>query len=396
MKLLSIFSVVVLAAALACSKTPSTRESQYEPTPAEATFYTCPMHTEVRAPEPGQCPMCGMDLVKIDPAVAGESAMQFDPQRLQKIGVKISPVTRGPLALVVRGEGRVVYDELKQAAVSVWVDGRVEELLVSRVGQAVQRGQPLFRFYSPELIAAQQELLAAPPSARPLLRQRLLRLGMASADIDAVIERGKIIPSIVVVAPVSGAIRQRNVGAGEAIAANTPALTIAPSANVIVEADFFEADAALIRRGDMATLLSPTLGGQSFGGRIAEIYPALDSETRTLRGRIDITDAASPLRPEAFVAVNVAVDLGERLTAPRDAVVIAGDRRVVFVDRGAGRLEPRDVQTGIVAGERVEILSGLMVGESVVASGTFLIASESRLRYATTFWRGVTEFGHEH
>lgn len=392
---------VLVTMALACTNQP--RPAPKMPAPEHTqgvAYYTCPMHPSVRATQPGACPICGMDLVKIDPTISGEAALQFDPLRLQKIGVKMATVVEERLQMTVRGEGRVRYDEVKEVAISVWVDGRVEQLLVSRVGQAVQRGQGLFRFYSPDLIAAQQELLAAPDSLRPVLRQRLLRLGMTLADVDAILAQGKVKPTVIVAAPLAGVIRRREVETGAAIAANMPAMTIAPSANIIVEAAFFEGDAAYVRRGDLVLMLSPVLPGQTWTGRIAELYPALDPETRALRARIEIVGDHTGLRPEAFVAVNAQADLGMRLTVPRDAIVLAGDRRVVFVDHGQGQIEPRDVQTGVVAGDRVEILSGLMIGETVVAAGTFLIASESRLRYATTFWQGVSSgnlgASHEH
>jgi Cu(I)/Ag(I) efflux system membrane fusion protein len=161
---------------------------------------------------------------------------------------------------------------------------------------------------------------------------------------------------------------------------------IAPLDRVWVDAQAFESDVALLRVGQTARVRGPTLPERGIDARVAWVYPSLDAVARTSRARLTLANPDFALRPGLWVEVELRIDLGERLHVPASAVIHSGARRVVFVDRGEGRLEPRDVEIGAAAGRSIEIVSGLVAGERVVSAGNFLIAAESRLQSALEQW----------
>jgi len=332
-------------------------------------------------------------------SVAGE--VRIDPARLQQIGVRFASVERRPLERIIRATGTIVWDETKLVDVSLKVRGWVRELFADALGARIAAGDPLFTVYSPELYAAQSEYLealraqtaaratASPDRADGLVRAARARLrlwDLAEADVAALVARGEPLEAVPVRARASGFLIEKNVVAGGAIEPGVRLFRIAPLERVWIDAQVFESDAPLLRVGQSAIVRAPSLPGRGLEARVAYVYPSLDPETRTARARLELVNPDPALRPEMWVEVELRVDLGARLQVPASAVLYAGARRVVFVDRGEGRLEPRDVETGVTTAESVEILSGLEPGERVVAAGNFLIAAESRLQSALEQW----------
>ena len=337
-----------------------------------------------------------------EPARATEAGeVRIDPARLQQIGVRFANVERGPLAHTIRATGTVVWDETKLVDVSLKVRGWVRELFADAQGARVSAGEPLFTVYSPELYAAQLEYLdalraqtaaratGAPDRADGLVRAARARLRLwdvADADVAALEARGQPLEAVPVRAPASGFLIDKTVVAGGAIEPGMRLFRIAPLERVWVDVQVFESDARLLSVGQVATLRAPSLPANGLEARVTYVYPALDAATRTARARLELANPVQALRPETWVEVELRVDLGPRLHVPASAVLYAGERRVVFVDRGEGRLAPRSVETGLVTSDGVEIVSGLEAGERVVASGNFLIAAESRLESALEQW----------
>ena len=331
--------------------------------------------------------------------VAGE--VRVDPARLQQIGVRFATVERAPLERIIRGTGTVAWDETKLVDVSLKVRGWVRELFADAQGARVVAGDPLFTVYSPELYAAQLEYLealraqtaaratAAPDRADGLVRAGRARLrlwNLAESDVAALAVRGEPLEAVPVRAPASGFLIEKNIVAGGAIEPGMRLFRIAPLDRVWIDAQVFESDAPLLVEGQPAIVRAPASPGHGIDARVAYVYPSLDAATRTARARLELANPDLALRPGMWVEVELRVDLGPRLQVPASAVIYAGARRVVFVDRGEGRLEPRDVETGVTTGEAIEILSGLEPGERVVAAGNFLIAAESRLQSALEQW----------
>jgi len=365
------------------------------------SHYTCPMHNSVKSAEPGQCPICGMNLVPVLEQEAASGIVEVDTRRWQTIGVRTGRVTSQPMTREIRAVGRVAIDETRLAEVSVKYPGWIGRLEVSRPGQAVRRGETLFTLYSPDLYATQEELLSAlssqaaarattaPDRADYLVaaaRQRLRLWDLTDREIEALEAAGEPTKYVPIVAPVSGHVVEKAVVEGAAVEPGRPLFRIAALDRVWVEAEVYEADLSLVEVGQRTVITLPYQPGVRYEGSVAFIYPYLDSAARTGRVRIEVPNPDLELKPEMYADVAIEVDRGERLTVPDSAVLYTGPRRLVFVDLGGGRLEPRAVEIGMRSGDRIEIRSGLEAGQSIVTSGTFLIAAESRLKSATEHW----------
>jgi Cu(I)/Ag(I) efflux system membrane fusion protein len=336
------------------------------------------------------------------PAAARSSAVRIDAERRQAIGVVTQVVRPQPVAVPVRAVGKVVFDETKLTDVSVKYRGWIGKLYVDQPGQAVRRGQPLFTLYSPELYAAQQEYLialrsqrearatGAPERADYLVtasRQRLRLWDLQPAQIDRLARTGRPVEEIPILAPASGYVVEKNVVAGGAVEPGMKLFRLAGLDTVWVEAQVYEAELPLLHAGDHALVSFPYVPGRSFEGTIAFVYPYLDPESRTGRVRIQLANPGLELKPEMFANVTLTKALGERLVVPQDAILYTGDRSFVFVDLGDGRLQPRRIVLGQTAGDEVVVLQGLRAGETIVTSGTFLVAAESRLKLPLEQWR---------
>jgi Cu(I)/Ag(I) efflux system membrane fusion protein len=333
-------------------------------------------------------------------AAEAPGAVLIDAARRQAIGVRTGPVDVRDLTATIRAAGRVGYDETRRAEVSLKFSGWVREIHVDYTGKPVSAGDVLFTAYSPELVSAQQEYLtalgeggladsAAVPESAELAqaaRQRLLRWDIPASQIDAIARSGKPIEALPIVAPVSGVVLEKSVVRGSAFTAGQTLYKIAPTHPVWVMANVYPYELPLVRTGMAATILTPFLPERSRRGRVAYVNPYLDPDTRTAQVRIEVPNLRGDLRPDMFLDVAMESSLGKRLAVPESAVLYVGDRRIVFVDLGDGRLVPRDVTLGAKAGDYYEVARGLAKGDIVVTSGNFLVAAESRLKSAAQKW----------
>lgn len=367
----------------------------------DVAYYTCSMHPSVRSDTQGTCPICSMDLVPVSREEVETGVIRVDAQRRQEIGVRTAPVTVRAVETTVRAVGTVTYDETALSAVSLKYEGWIERLYVEETGQAVRRGQPLLELYSPALLAAQEELLAALASQRAARttenptradymvaasRRRLALLDLTEGQIEEIARTGEPLEHLPVFSPVSGFVVEKNVVEGQAVRPGETLYRIAGLDPVWVDAELYEAEIARVRVGQAAEVTFPYLPGRSFSGRVAYVYPYLQGATRTGRVRVELPNPGLELKPEMYADVELGWHHGERLMVPEEAVIYAGPRRLVFVDLGEGRLEPRQIEVGLKAGDAYEVLSGLREGEVVVTSGNFLIAAESRIKSAMEKW----------
>lgn len=332
----------------------------------------------------------GVQLEGAAGARAAPGEVRIDPHRLQQIGVRFAEVRRAPLVRQIRALGSVTWDESKLVDVAPRTGGFVRDLRADAVGVKVEKGAPLFSVYSPDLYAAQAEYLRVRASGNAELtaaaRARLRLWDVAGTDVAELERRGAPLEAMPVRAPASGFVVEKNAVEGAAFAAGTKLLRIAPLDRVWIEAQVYAWDLPFVAAGQGAVVTSPFLPGRALEARVDRLLPSLASETRTGRVRLELGNGDLALRPEMFVDVELRADLGERLLVPVSAVIVAGPRRVVFVDLGEGRLAPRTVTVGASSGEEVAIESGLAAGERVVASGNFLIAAESRIQSALEQW----------
>lgn len=362
---------------------------------AEAAYH-CPMHPSYTSDRPGECPICGMSLTRIarDEAahtgpghtgdVPGLTTVQVSHERIQLIGVRTALVEDAALQGQLDLVGFVEPSESRLRRVQLRVAGWVKKLHVNETGAMVRAGQPLLSIYSPELFQAEQEYLIqrGNDAGAADAAERLRLLGVPDEEIRRLDREGKASTQLVLRAPVSGTVLERGVVEGQHVSAETPLLTIADLSQVWVMADLYEGDIGRVRVGDRAGFVAEGLPGRTFEGRIDFVHPTVSSETRTIKVRLVLANPDGALRPGAYGRVRVAGRGASVLSVPAEAVIETGEHSYVFLARAGGYFEPRMVWTGPARGDRVPIVRGLAAGDTVVASASFLIDSESRLEAA--------------
>jgi RND family efflux transporter MFP subunit len=402
------------------------------------TFYTCGMHPWIITEEEGNCPICGMKLVvkrDASPSSAdagertilywrapmnpmeiydqpGKSAMgmdlvpvyedeviggveiNIDPVTQQNMGVRTAAVKSGPLAHTIRTYGHITYDETRLVEVSPKFNGWIERLHVDFTGQRVEKNQPLFDVYSPELITAQEEYLLAYRKARQggrnasamlaSVRRRLDYYDVTAKDIRKLETSGKVRKALTIRSPFAGVAIYKNAVEGGYINAGTAIYRIADLSKVWVEAHIYEYELDRVKTGQAAEMILPYLPGQIYNGKVAFIYPYMQQKTRDVVIRIEFDNPDFRLKPDMYADIRIkTVADGEGLLIPDEAVIRSGERNVVFVAKGDGKFTPREVALGIVLDDGyVQVLTGLANGETVVTSGQFLLDSESKLKEA--------------
>ena len=356
-------------------------------------IWTCPMHPAVISDRAGACPVCGMDLVLrqsstgLDPsALAAIGRVAVSPVERVLANVATVPIARADLTAEVRAFGRLVYDETSYATIPAWVTGRVERLYVEETGSEVERGQRLLSIYSPDLLAAQEEYLVILRSgafSEDLVgpaERRLRLLGMSSRQIRRLADRGQTSDTMTVYAPATGTITERLVQEGEYVREGQPMFRLAGEQNIWVEADVYEQDVPFVAEGMQAEVELLSFPGETFSGIVTLVWPFLDEATRTLRVRVEFESVDERFRAGMYTTVNLSAEaVHQALVTPAQAVIRTGTRSVVYVEIEENLFERRHVELGYRSGDLFEVLSGLEVGENVVARGGYLIDSEAQL-----------------
>jgi len=314
------------------------------------------------------------------------------PERQQLIGVTFDTVEERPLTVRLRAPGRVAVDERKLADVTLKYEAYVEKLFVGETGKAVKEGQPLLRLYSPDLLAAEEELLTARKSgAAPEIvsaaERRLTYWGLTREQIADLERRGKADGRVTIFAPASGVVLDKAVVEGAHVMPGTNLYRIGNLGSVWVQAAIYERDVPFVWLGQPAKVSVPSLAGEPSEARVAFVAPTVDEKTRTLEARLELTNPKLLLKPGMFADVIVEAPLGVRLSVPDSALLMSGQHRYAFVERGEGKLEPVEVEVGALAGEYDEVKSGLARGDRVATGATFLLSSEAKLRDALPRWR---------
>lgn len=346
----------------------------------------------------GGTPIGGANGPSANAATPADDAdiITIDNRRRQLIGVETGEATHRNLVKPIRAVGEVAFDERLLSNVTLKFDGYIGDLKADYVGTPVEKGQVLFTVYSPELLAAQQEYLETLKRRGnpggiddPLLRagrQRLALWDLSAEEIKALEERGVPQAYVPIYAPRTGTLIERNIADGGAARMGQTLLTIADLSSVWVEAEVFEADLELVRAGMTASVTLPYLPGKTYPATVEYVYPYLQGDSRTGRIRLSLDNPEGVLKPEMYAEVSLEAELGRRLSVPEEAIIIAGESRIVFVDLGGGRLKPTRIRTGRRARGFVEVLDGLSAGDRVITSGNFLIASETRLKTGIEQW----------
>lgn len=365
-------------------------------TPEGIAYYTCSMHTSVRKSEPGQCPICSMDLVPVTNEQVQSGVVTVDARRRQLIGVKTGKAQMRDVTKTIRAVGQVDYDERRMSNISLKFDAWIGELKADYVGTRVEKGQVLFTVYSPELLSAQQEYLETrqrlasrgpDDSLVRAARKRLMLWDISPAQVRAIERRGEAYEYLPIHAPKSGTVVEKMIDAGSHMKTGEALLRIADLSTVWIDAEVYEADLPLIEEGMTAEVTLPYGPGQRYPARVDYIYPYLEGKTRTARIRLVLDNPSGALKPDMYAEVKLRAELGRRLMVPEGAVLVAGESRVVFKDLGEdGKLKPVRVKTGQRVDGWVEIRQGLDPGDDVITSGNFLIAAEAKLKTGIEQW----------
>ncbi|HSP33540.1 MAG TPA: efflux RND transporter periplasmic adaptor subunit [Thermoanaerobaculia bacterium] len=360
-------------------------------------YWVDPMHPAYKSDKPGIAPDCGMQLVPVyadgttggaPSSVSGYANVKLSPERQQLIGVQTGMTEMRSLGRTVRTVGRVAVDETRLYKVTTKFDGYIEKLYVNVSGQPVRRGQPLFSVYSPDLLATQQEYLLAlrtakeSPSLVTAARQRLLLWDMTPGEIAELQRTGLARKSVSIMSPATGSVLNKIAVEGAKVTAGEPLFEIANLDHVWAQADVYESELAYVRVGAPASMTLSYVPGRTWTGRVTFIAPTVDPMTRTVKVRIEFDNRDGALKPDMFGDVTIQQPERQVVVVPESAVLQTGTRSVVFIVKGDGSFEPREITVGTKADQFYEVRSGLQAGEKVATQANFLIDSESRLKAA--------------
>jgi len=393
------------------------------------------MHPSVKSQTPGKCPICSMDLVPVMKRGGEEAKSQASPQtqdvksggemkdmpgmpgmktggetkgaqtsefivpveRQQQIGVTYAKVERKPLRHTIRAVGMVVPDKGRNWQFVSRVDGYVQKLNVTAPGEIVEKDAPLMSIYSPDLLTSEREFVEllrmrdeartkdareTPDKLIESAKRRLHLWNVTDAQIDELQRTRKPQENLTLLSPFRGIVQSVPVDQGKGVKVGDMLVEVADLSVVWVWAEFYENELSMLQVGQKIAVTAKSYPGQNFEGTLSLINPFLDEMKRTAKVRIDIPNPEFKLRPGMYVNAELAMDMGEALTVPVSAIMPTGDRNIVFVDKGEGKLEPRIVRLGSKYGDIYEVQSGLQESERVIASANFLIDAESKVQGA--------------
>ncbi len=416
-KIATVLALLAFLVAASCSK------QNGSPANSNIDYWTCTMHPSVHAKDPGKCPICSMDLVPVMKKGGGEtkpspaqgetvkggemkgmpgmpgmkvgtetkppqtSEFVVPVERQQQIGVRYAKAERKPLRHTIRSVGMIVPDRSRNWQFVSRVDGYVQKLNVTSPGQVVDKDAPLLSIYSPDLLTSEREFVellrmrdeARSKDARETpqrliesAKRRLQLWNVTSEQIAELEKTRKATDTLALLSPFRGVVQSVPVEQGKSVKVGDMLVEVADLSLVWVWAEFYENELSMLQTGQKTVVTAKSYPGENFDGTISLINPFLDEMKRTAKVRIDIPN----------VNAELAMNMGEALTVPVSAIMPTGERNVVFVDKGEGKLEPRIVQLGAKYGDIYEVQSGLQEGERVVASANFLIDAESKVQGA--------------
>jgi Cu(I)/Ag(I) efflux system membrane fusion protein len=333
--------------------------------------------------------------------------VMVSPEKQQLMGVRIATVERRPMVRTVRTVGTITYDETKVTQVYSKIEGWVDKLYVNFTGKLVEKGQPLFTIYSPDLLATQQEYLLAikakerlAASSIPEVRsgaeslveaskRRLALWDISEKQIRELEEKGEAQRTLTLYAPHSGFVIKKDVHQGMKIMPDKELYTIADLSTVWVNVDIYESEIPFVRPGQTASVALSYDPSGTLKGKVSYIYPYVDEKTRTAKARLDVPNPGFKLKPDMYVNAEIKIDGGRHLAVPEEAVLDSGIRKIVFIDKGNGHFEPKEVKLGAKLDGFYQIVEGLEEGEKIAASSAFLLDSESRLSEAMGAMAGM-------
>lgn len=370
------------------------------PAERKVLYYRNPMGLPDTSPVPKQDSM-GMDYIPVyaDEEVSNHE-VKISLDKVQKLGVKTEPVLPRKMVNTVRAVGQFQFNEQRLSTVTTKFEGYIEKLYVNTTGQPVKRGQPLMEVYSPELVSAQEEYLIAWNGRQSLSNgtpeslvgvgqladsalKRLHNWDISEAQLQRLKKDGKATRTLTMYSPANGVVLEKAAVQGMRFMPGELLFKIADMSPIWLLADVFEQDIALVHIGQTVNIAVNAYPGREFTGKIDYIYPSVNSETRTAKVRVVLSNADGVLKPDMYASIHLMSGHGASVLAvPDSAVIDSGMRQVVLVQLTEGMYEPREVKLGLRSDGYVEVAEGLSEGENVVVRANFLIDAESNLKAA--------------
>ncbi len=368
--------------------------------------WTCSMHPQIRQPDPGDCPICGMDLI---PMSVEENSLDANMFKLSENAMKLANISTmtvgtGEASKELRLNGKVEVDERSSYTQATHIPGRIEQLRVNFTGEKVSRGQSLAIIYSPELVTAQEELLQAQdikesqPELFAAAKQKLRNWKISDAQIDRMLTQGEPIERFPITADVSGVVTELMAEQGDYLERGMPIYQIANLDKLWILFDLYETDLNWVKEGSMVEYTVQSIPGKTFVGKIDFIDPLLNNNTRVATARIEVPNKEAKLKPGMFVSGIVKNDLAgakaKEMVIPKSAVLWTGERSVVYikedVETGAG-FKLREITLGPALGDSYVVQDGLKEGEEIVVNGTFTVDAAAQLQGKTSMMNPKTQ-----
>lgn len=367
------------------------------PESSSGQYYTCGMHPEIVQNEPGNCPICHMELV-VRKANTGEDQISdktktitIDPTVIQNMGVRVKHVQYRDISHNIRTIGKVELADDESFKINLRFSGWIEKIFVNKIGQKIEKGDKLFEIYSPELISAQEEFLLAVNNYgkehdfTKASERRLLLWSIPQTHLEKIVMESNAQQNVLFESPFNGFVLHKSIQEGSKVKAGTDIYHIGNLDKIWILADIYEFDTPLIKIGQNTEIELTNQPDKLWKGKISYIYPTLNPKTRTQKIRIELKNTELNLKPGMFANVEIEVEeMKNVLTIPTEAIIHSGERQIVFVSKGNGKFEPREIQIGLSDDSEyyTEIILGLEENEVVVVSGQFLLDSESQLQEA--------------
>lgn len=355
-------------------------------------MWTCSMHPQIMKTEPGDCPICGMDLI---PAEAGAQGLSADEFKLTENAMKLANIqttiigTADGSENIIELSGKIEANEKKNAVQVSYFSGRIEELFINFTGEQIKKGQKLATIYSPELFAAQQELLtakslkASQPQLYKAVRNKLKLWKLSEEQINSIEQTGKVIENFPVYATISGTVSEKIVEVGQTVKAGQGLFKIADLNSLWAEFDVYENQISQIKTGQAIEIRTNALPGKVIETKVSFIDPIVNGNTRTVTMRADIRNSKAEFKPGMFISGTLTqATTSERLMVPSSAVLWTGKRSLVYIKTKADQpvFEMRTIQIGKKIGDSYEVVSGLKSGEEIVSNGTFTVDAAAQLQ----------------
>lgn len=360
-----------------------------------ATTYTCPMHAKVVRDQPGSCPICGMDLVKVTKTDGASNDLMLTDSQMKLANITTAPVNKKPVGQTAVINGQIKVDEQKSEVISSRAAGRIEKLSIKETGRSVKPGQPLYVLYSEELLTLQQEYLLAEEqyeslgktetrykSFRDAAERKLLLYGLTRAQISR-LSRNSLQPRVTFLATSSGVVTEINATEGQYVSEGTALYKVEDIGSLWVEAELYPNETSLVKVGDKISVRASGVEGDAIEAKVNFISPEFRNNSQITIIRASIPNPEGTLKPGQFAQVFLTHSSREVLAVPVDAIIRDSKGSHVYLQSGQNTFRPQIVKTGVEGFDQVEITEGLKEGDTVAITGAYLLYSEIVLKKGT-------------